>query len=417
MNPSRTPILENAAASRHTNRTDARACHAQVPGARRSTRPMNTRSTTAAFLICLALGSTACKPGHEAGKQGHHEATHAILATKPLAQDMVVTQKYVCQIHSRRHIEVRAMVGGYLDQVLVQEGQAVKQGDVLFKLLPVVYDARRRADQAELETAQIKLRNTEQLFEKHVVSDQEVALAKAELDRARAKFDLASAELAFTEIKAPFDGIVDRQFEQHGSLVEEGDILTTASDNQVMWVYFNVPEVDYLAFHVAQDPSTANDPHRLKLPNTKIELQLANGTLFGHAADDNITVESTFDHETGNLMFRADFPNPDGMLRHGQTGTLRLNRTLPSAVVIPQRSTFEVLDKRYVFVVGDDGIAHQRPITVSHEREDVFVVAEGLQVTDKIVLDGVRQVHDGAHVDVVLQDPKEVLKKLKHRAE
>lgn len=309
------------------------------------------------------------------------------------------------------------MVSGYLDEVLVQEGQAVKQGDVMFKLLPVVYDARRRADQAELDTAQIKLRNTEQLFEKHVVSDQEVALAKADLDRAKAKFDLASAELAFTEIKAPFDGIVDRQFEQHGSLVEEGDILTTASDNQVMWVYFNVPEVDYLAFHELQDASSKQDPHRLKLPNTKLELQLANGTLFGHAADDNITIESTFDHETGNLLFRADFPNPEGVLRHGQTGTMRLNRTLPSAIVIPQRSTFEVLDKRYVFVVGDDGIAHQRAITVSHEREDVFVVADGLQVTDKIVLDGVRQVHDGAHVDIQLQDPKEVLKKLKHRAE
>jgi len=309
------------------------------------------------------------------------------------------------------------MVGGYLDQVLVQEGQPVEQGDVMFKLLPVVYDARRRADLAELETAQIKLRNTEQLFEKHVVSDQEVALAKAELDRAKAKFDLASAELAFTEIKAPFDGIVDRQFEQHGSLVEEGDILTTASDNQVMWVYFNVPEVDYLAFQQIQDASTKQDPHRLKLPNTKLELQLANGTLFGHAADENITVESTFDHETGNLLFRADFPNPEGILRHGQTGTMRLNRTLPGALVIPQRSTFEVLDKRYVFVVGEDGVAHQRPITVSYEKEDVFVVAEGLQATDTIVLDGVRQVHDGAHVDVQLQDPKEVLKKLKHRAE
>lgn len=411
------PIFANETSPRSTIRTDAPAWHTQPGSVRRSTRPMNTRSTTVALLICLALGSTSCKPDHEAGKQGHHEAVHAILATHPLAQDMVVTQKYVCQIHSRRHIEVRAMVSGYLDEVLVQEGQAVKQGDVMFKLLPVVYDARRRADQAELDTAQIKLRNTEQLFEKHVVSDQEVALAKADLDRAKAKFDLASAELAFTEIKAPFDGIVDRQFEQHGSLVEEGDILTTASDNQVMWVYFNVPEVDYLAFHELQDASSKQDPHRLKLPNTKLELQLANGTLFGHAADDNITIESTFDHETGNLLFRADFPNPDKVLRHGQTGTMRLNRTLPGAIVIPQRSTFEVLDKRYVFVVGDDGIAHQRRITVSHEREDVFVVADGLQVTDKIVLDGVRQVHDGAHVDIQLQDPKEVLKKLKHRAE
>lgn len=409
--------VTNPLHSARTKHTRASGCSAQHGGVRRDPSPMNTRSSTAALLICLALGSTACKPGHDEGKHEHHEASHQILATRPLAQDMVTTQKYVCQIHSRRHVELRAVVSGYLDQVLVQEGQSVKQGDVLFRLLPVVYEARRRADQAELDTAEIKLRNTEQLFAKNVVSDQEVALAKADRDRAKAKLDLATAELAFTEIKAPFDGIVDRQLEQQGSLIEEGDILTTASDNQVMWVYFNVPEADYLAFQTAQDPNAAKDRQILLLPNTKIELQLANGKLFGHKAADEITIESTFDNETGNLLFRADFPNPEGLLRHGQTGTLLMNRTLPGALVIPQRSTFEVLDKQYVYVIGEDGIAHQRRITVAHETDDIFVVTSGLQATETIVLDGVRQVHDGEHVEAQLQDPKQVLKNLKHRAE
>lgn len=378
---------------------------------------MNHSSTSAAFLALLCLATTGCKPHHETAAHGAHETGHVIVATTPLAKDVTVTQKYVCQIHSRRHIELRALEGGYLEQVLVQEGQAVKKDQLLFKLLPVLYAARLQADQAELQSAEIKLRNTEQLFKDHVVSDQEVALAQAELGKAKAKVELAKAELSFTEIKAPFDGLVDRQYEQQGSLIEEGDMLTSVSDNLVMWVYFNVPEADYLAFKAMPGAGTISDPQHLRLSNAKIELQLANGKVFDQPAAETITIESTFDNETGNIQFRADFPNPNLLLRHGQTGTLLLHRTLPNALVIPQRATFEVLDKQYVYVVDKDGIAHQRLVTIAHESDDIFVVTSGLEVTDKIVFDGVRQVRDGAHVEAEVRDPKLVLKNLKHRAE
>jgi membrane fusion protein (multidrug efflux system) len=370
-----------------------------------------------AILTCFLLSLTGCKPNHKEESKTEHGAEHVIVVTSPLSQDMVVTEKYVCQIHSRRHIELRALERGYLEHVLVEEGQAVKKDQPLFKLMPVVYAARLHADQAELQSAEIKLRNTEQLFRENVVSDQEVALARAELERAKARVDLATAEMSFTDIKAPFDGIIDRQFEQQGSLIEEGDMLTTVSDNEVMWVYFNVPEAEYLEFKSGQDALTVTAPQHLRLQNTRIELKLANGKMFDQPAADTITVESTFDNETGTILFRADFPNPSRLLRHGQTGTLLLHRNLPKAMVIPQRATFEVLDKRYVFVIGDDGIAHQRSITVEHELDDVFVVAGALAPTDKIVLDGVRQVHDGHHIEFEFRDPKEVRKNLKHRAE
>lgn len=374
-------------------------------------------SSTSAILALLCLSATGCKPHHEPSAHGGHEKGHVIVATTPLAKDVTVTQKYVCQIHSRRHIELRALEGGYLEQVLVAEGQSVKKDQLLFKLLPVLYAARLQADQAELQSAEIKLRNTEQLFKDHVVSDQEVALAQAELGKAKAKVELAKAELSFTEIKAPFEGLVDRQYEQQGSLIEEGDMLTTVSDNLVMWVYFNVPEADYLAFKAMQGPGSIPDPHHLRLPNAKIELQLANGKVFDQPAAETITIESTFDHETGNIQFRADFPNPNLLLRHGQTGTLLLHRTLTNALVIPQRATFEVLDKQYVYVVDKDGIAHQRLVTIAHESDDIFVVTSGLEATDKIVFDGVRQVRDGTHVEAEVRDPRLVLKNLKHRAE
>lgn len=374
------------------------------------------------LLFALLLASLslplACRAIH-AGKeeQEHQEKHHPIVLTNPIAKDAVSTKEYVCQIHSRRHIEIRALEEGYLRDIPVQEGQAVKEGQLLFEIVAVLYKARLHADEAELQLAEIALRNTKVLFEKNIVSDQELALAKAERDRAKAKVDLAAAELGFTQVRAPFDGIIDRQYQQLGSLVEEGDVLTTMSDNSVMWVYFNVPEADYLDFENQLSEADPAKPHLLRLPGARIELELANGETFDQNAGDTVTVESNFDNETGTIQFRADFPNPDGLLRHGQTGTLSIHQPLKGALVIPQRATFEILDKQYVYVIGDDGIAHQRAITVAHEEDDIFIVESGLAPSDEIVLDGVRQLHDGDHVEYEYRKPEDVLSALKHHTE
>ena len=187
--------------------------------------------------------------------------------------------------------------------------------------------------------------------EKAVVSENEVKLFEAKLARAKAKADLAQAELNFTNVTAPFDGIVDRLHEQEGSLIKEGDILTTLSDNSVMWVYFNVPEKQYLEYMASPKQDKEEQ---------KIELELANHDKFPQPGKIG-AIEAQFNNETGNIAFRADFPNPDGLLRHGQTGTILIHRTLKNALVIPQRATFELLDKRYVWVVGEDDVAHQTP--------------------------------------------------------
>ena len=379
---------------------------------------MRSSPISALLLASLSLPLLACtalQAGEE--EQAHQEKHHPIVVTNPIAKDVDSTKEYVCQIHSRRHIEIRALEEGYLEEIPVQEGQAVKEGQLLFKTVAVLYKARLDADKAELELAEITLRNTKMLFEKNVVSDQQLALARAERDKAKAKVDLAAAELSFTQVKAPFDGIIDRQYQQLGSLVEEGDVLTTVSDNSLMWVYFNVPEADYLDYKVQLGKVDSANPQRLQLPGARIELQLANGKIFDHTAGDTVTVESNFDNETGNIQFRADFPNPDGLLRHGQTGTLLIHQPLKDALVIPQRSTFEILDKQYVYVIGDDGIAHQRAITIAHEEDDIFIVESGLDPSDEIVLDGVRQLHDGDHVEYEYQKPEDVLSHLKHHAE
>ncbi len=383
---------------------------------------MKLNTTPIALLLGILLTSFGCSSINAEELEGHdeaqeHETRHPVVMTSAVARDIDVPEHYVCQIRASRHIELRALERGYLQEVKVEEGQAVKKGQLLFKLLPVVYKARLHADEAELNRAEIALRNTEMLFKNGIVSDQELALAKAERERAKARVELASAELNFTEIRAPFDGIIDRQFEQQGSLLEEGDILTTVSDNSLMWVYFNVPEADYLDFQALPDAVDPESPHRLQLPGARLELQLANGTFFEHPAHESLTIESDFDSETGNIPFRADFPNPNRLLRHGQTGTLWIHRPIKDAVVIPQRSTFEILDKLYVYVVDDKGVAHQRAIVVENELEDVFVVESGLSVGEKIVFEGVRQIHDGQHIEARFRKPEEVLSHMKHHAE
>lgn len=379
---------------------------------------MRVSSIAAAFSALLFLSPIACEHLREdEHAEAEHEDDHTIVVTSPANQDITRTQEFVCQVHSRRHIEVRALERGYLESIKVKEGQAVEEGQLLFKLLPVVYKAKLHADLAELQGAEIALRNTQKLFEEDIVSDQELALAKAERAKAKAKVELAKAELSFTEIRAPFDGIIDRQYEQQGSLTEEGDMLTTISDNEVMWVYFNVPESDYLDFKTIPQANDPENPQQLVLPDTKIELELANGKVFDHDAGNTVTVESTFDSETGNIQFRADFPNPENLLRHGQTGTLLIHRKLSNAVVIPQRAVYEILDKQYVYVVDEEGVAHQRRITIGFETDDVFVIETGLTVGEKIVLDGVRQVHDGDHLEYEFRDAADVLAHQKTHAE
>ncbi|MBY0400325.1 efflux RND transporter periplasmic adaptor subunit [Myxococcota bacterium] len=377
---------------------------------------MTFQSFRAVFFAFAILALVGCgSDSAEDSEEG--EAKHLIVVTSPALRDVPTSQPYVCQIHSRRHIKLQALERGYLQEIKTQEGQAVKQGQLLFKLLPIVYQARLETHQAKLQQAEINLNNTRKLFEQQVVSDQELALATAERARAQAEYDLSAAELSFTSIVAPFDGIIDRQFMQQGSLVEEGDVLTTVSDNSVMWVYFNVPEADYLKYKAGASAVDPANPQRLKLPGATIGLRLASGQLFDENAGDTVTVESDFDNKTGNVQFRADFPNPKLLLRHGQTGTLLINETLHDALVIPQRATFEILDRQYVYVVGEDGIAHQRQITVAHELDDIFVVGSGLEAGDRFVLEGVRQVHDSQHVEFEVRSPDEALSNMKWHAE
>lgn len=353
-----------------------------------------------------AAASEAHASSH--GESGEH--IHKIVVTSPVKKDVINTQRYVCQIHSCQHIEVRSLEGGYLQEIGVKEGQSVKKGDLMFQIVPTIYQAKLDVELAEVQRLQIELNNAEKLNEKGIVSSQEIAIMKADLARAQGKLKLASAELGFAKIVAPFDGIVDRQRNQLGSLIEEGDVLTTFSDNGTMWAYFNVPEQQYLEYKVELDQKDGATDH------LKIELELANGKIFPYEGKIG-AIEADFNNTTGNIAFRGDFLNPEGLLRNGQTGTILVHRTLKDAIVIPQRATYEILDKRYVFVVDEKDVVHQRDITVETEQDDIFLIKHGLKEGEKIIFEGIRQVRDGDKIAYEFRAVDEILANSKFHAE
>lgn len=352
-------------------------------------------------LFALLLSNASCE-----SKKEEKEESSKLLVTSPLKMDTLLVNQYVGQVRSIRHIELRAQEKGYLQKIYVDEGQTVKEGQLLFQIMPTLYEAEFQKAQAEVKLADVEYQNTKSLADRNVVSQSELAMAKAKLDKANAELALTKVHLHFTEIRAPFDGMIDRFHVRPGSLVEDGDLLTTLSDNSKMWVYFNVPEAEYLDYK----ERAKNDGMM------KVSLLMANHQVFEYPGVVE-TIEADFNNETGNIPFRATFPNPKGLLRHGETGNILINASLRDALIIPQKATFEVLDKKYVYVVDKDNKVKSREISVGADMEDLYVVNGGLTENEKILLEGLRKVKENDKISYDYEAPKSVIHQLKLPAE
>lgn len=314
-------------------------------------------------LLLVGIGATLlCHTSCESKKEEKQEDI-TLLVTNPLKKDTTITNGYVCQIRSIQHIEIRALEKGYLQNIFVDEGKYVKQGQTMFQIMPTMYNAEFKKAEAEVNFVEREYLNTKSLADSNIVSKNELALAKAKLDKAKAEMAIAQVHLGFTTIKAPFSGIMDHFQVRLGSLVDEGDLLTTLSDNSQMWVYFNVPEAEYLNIKTNQN----------KDDMLNVKLLMANNQLFKYAGVVQ-TIEADFNNETGNIAFRATFPNPEGLLRHGETGSIVITKPLKAALLIPQKATFEVLEKKYVYVVDKNSVIRSREIKIAAELPHLFVV-------------------------------------------
>nr|WP_315248327.1 efflux RND transporter periplasmic adaptor subunit [uncultured Flavobacterium sp.] len=348
-------------------------------------------------LVCL----TSCT-----SKKEEKEEAEKFTVTNPVRIDTSFTKEYVSQIRSVRNIEIRAQEKGFLQNIYVDEGQFVKAGQVLFRIMPKMYEAELLKAQAEQKAAEIELLNAKTLADKNIVSKNEQAVALAKLQSAKAEVALAKLHLSFTEIRAPFDGTIDRIPLKLGSLIDEGELLTSLSDNSQMFAYFNVSEPEYLQYQTNVKDRAEN----------KVNLLLANGESFKYKGKVEL-IESEFDNETGNIAFRARFANNGKLLRNGETGKVQMLVPLKNAVVIPQKATYEVQDKKYVFVVGKNNKVSSKEITITGEIPDLYVISSGITENDKILLEGVQKVKENDKINYGYIAPQKVINNLRLKAE
>lgn len=338
-------------------------------------------------------------------KEEKEEVTN-FTVTNPIRIDTSYTKQYVSQIKSVRNTELRAQEKGFLQNIYVDEGQFVKAGQILFRIMPRMYETELLKSQAEEKSAEIELQNAKTLADKNIISKNEQAVALANVQAAKAEVALAKLHLSFTEIRAPFDGTIDRIPLKLGSLIAEGDLLTSLSDNSQMFAYFNVSEPEYIQYQTDVKDRADNN----------VALVLANGDTFQYKGNVEV-IESEFDNETGNIAFRARFPNTGKLLRNGETGQVQMLVPLKNAIVIPQKSTYEIQDKKYVFVVGKDNKVSSKEITITGEIPDLYVVSSGITENDKILVEGVQKVKEDDKIKFTYIAPQKVMNNLRLKAE
>jgi len=347
------------------------------------------------LLIGLAafVSFTSCKEKiEEKSEPGKYSVT------SPLLMDTSYTKEYVAQIQSFQNIEIRAKIDGYIETIHIDEGQLVKKGQLLFSIRPLQAQAELKKAKAESAKAEVELTNVKKLAEKNIVSQSELAMAVAKLEGAKAEVSLAEVELSYANVFAPFDGVIDRIKFKVGSLIDEGTMLTSLSNNKEMYAYFNVSEIEYLDYKNRKDSKDKD----------AVTLLLANGQ--AHKYVGNIqNIEGEFDNSTGNIAFRAKFPNPEYLLKHGETGKVQLTIDLKNALLIPQKATFEIQDKIYVYVVDDKNIIKSRNITIKQKMPNLYAVESGLAETDKILLEGLQSVKEDDKIQSSFIPAKQVI--------
>lgn len=320
----------------------------------------------------------------------------------PIIMDTTHQTEYVAEIHSRQYVEIRSRIPGIIEQILVDEGQSVRKGQTLFRISNALFrqqvaksNAMLKHALAELNLAKIELENSKKLFEKQIIGKPELEANSAKMEALNAKVEQMQAEkseagmmLAYTDIKAPFSGKINRIPFKTGSLIDEESLLTTVSDNSEMLAYFRVSELDYLTYFNPKSPTYANE----------VNLILANGLVYDQIGKIEIT-ESEFHRNSGNIAFRARFGNPDEMLKHGSSTKVLVNTPLRSAMIIPQKSTFEIQEQQYVFVIDKANVVQQRKIEISHRLPQLFVIKSGLHKHDKIIYQGIQKLKVGDKIN------------------
>ncbi|MDE5774582.1 MAG: efflux RND transporter periplasmic adaptor subunit [Muribaculaceae bacterium] len=349
----------------------------------------------AATTVSLLTLSVSCGKKQDTQQQQAPE-----LAVLTISQsDAVVNSEFPCTLEGENDVEIRPQISGFLTKVCVTEGQNVTKGQILFQIdqvsLQAAVDAAAaqvQVAQANVNTAQTNVNNNKILLDKNIIgapayqtSVDALNSAKALLNQANANLVSARKNLSYSTVTAPVSGVVGTIDYKEGTLVSPSTLLTILSNNGDMQALISLNEKELLAL-------TNNGSRTIKqaidsLP--PVSLQLANGEIYGQQGK-IVSISGVLDQNTGSAQAKAIFPNPSGMLRSGNTGKVLLPNTFDGSILVPQNATFEVQDLKFVFVVNDSSIVHQRPIQVSQNSDGKnYIVTDGLKPGERIVVEGV----------------------------
>ncbi|MEZ4969277.1 MAG: efflux RND transporter periplasmic adaptor subunit [Flavobacteriaceae bacterium] len=349
----------------------------------------NIRTIT---LLCIVTVLSSC--GDKTSKQS---AATAPPAPFPVAQlkNMTVTgyNEYPVNIQGIVHSNVRAKTSGYIQQVLVDEGQKVKKGQQLFKLETQSLSQDAEAAKASVNAAQVEVEKLKPLVEKNIISPVQLETAKANLAQAKANYNSVAANIGYATVKSPIDGYVGAINLREGSLVSPNDAtpLTTVSEISQVYAFFSLNEAQHIDY--LQRAEGASKAERIKnLPD--VSLILANGEMYSETGRIQ-TSTGQIDQNTGTINIRAIFNNPNEILTNGNSGRIRIPTEFKDAIVVPQSSTFEQQKDIMIFTVDENNKAKATLLKILGTVNNLYVVESGLKAGDKIIVSGLAKLRNG----------------------
>ena len=361
-------------------------------------------------LIALAIVSCGQKQqgGAPGGAAGQVKEYPVIAVTQ---QSTTLFKDYAAKLEGQQTVEIRSKIAGYIDKIMVDEGAFVKKGQVLFRLNANDLQAAVRSSEASVKVAEadvnsaaINLEKTKPLVEKNIISKFELESVsstlkakEAQLAQAKANLENAKANLQYTVITSPAEGTIGTFPYRVGSLVSStsAEPLTTVSNTAKMYAYFSFNEKEFLTLVKGLEGKNLQEKFA-KLPN--VSLVLADNSVYEQPGRIE-TASGLIDQQTGSINVRATFPNTEGLLRSGGSGMVRIPQFINSAIIIPQKTTYELQGKYFVYLVGSDNKVHNTEIQiVSGNLKDSYVVTNGLKVGDQIVLQGIASLRNDTEI-------------------
>lgn len=354
-----------------------------------------------AIALCTTILFSACNNNSaQTDKNQTKKKEYAVITIE--AQTATLNIQYPASLQGEQNVEIRPRIDGYIEKILIDEGAVVKKGQILFRLDGAQYEQNVRSAEADIKiaaadvnAAQVQVNKVKHLVEKDIISHYELESAEytlqskqAALAQANAKLLNAKTNLSYTVITSPSNGIVGAIPYKAGSLVSSSSAqpLTTVSNISTIYAYFSMNEKDFLSLIQSDN----NKPLQQKLKQMKgISLLLADGSNYPHAGRIE-TVSGIINSQTGSANFRAVFPNTQSHLRSGGSAVVCIPTTIQNAILIPQKATYEIQGKRFVYLVGKDGRLKNTEVNVMPVGIDrFFVVVNGVNAGDNVVIEGV----------------------------